>query len=254
MWQIPEAQAPPRDGIRRSSEGFTLLELLVALSILSFIMASLYISLGSSATHAHRLRDRLEQQQAARLALQRIMADLEGAFIPPTGTNVLFEGIRGEGETGRSDRVEFVASHYVWEEPEKKVGDLALIAYSLALPPDGQGNRLVRHKKPLHGEAPREEDSSIVILDGVRELAFEYLDQQGGRSEVWPARDAGNKAALPAAVRVTLVLGPSEEEALRFSTLVAIPTGARMSAPPESAAGEGAQGGLRPPGSGEFGR
>ncbi|MBI3126761.1 MAG: prepilin-type N-terminal cleavage/methylation domain-containing protein [Candidatus Tectomicrobia bacterium] len=238
MSRIPDASRRLRGKGPGAPRGFSLLELMVALAILSFVMAALYVSVGSSAAHARRLRERMEHHQAARRAMQRMAADLEGLFVPPVEAAPLFSGDRGDADTGRADRIEFVTPVYTWGQSVQQTDDLAVVAYWLAT--DGEGNRLLRQKRPLNGEVLAE-GRSTVILEGVKELRFEYLDRKGTRSDAWAGR---GPASLPAAVRVTFILeGGGGAGDAAFSTLIALPAGARLPAPEKGAppAGGGAR-------------
>lgn len=205
--------------------GFTLLELLVALSILGLLMAGLFYSLGSSASLAHRLRDRFERQYDVRLALRRLAADLEAAYLPPGERSALFSGERSIQPAGTAGRLEFLTFLSPWEQDEEG-GDLALVGYALRPEPERGGNLLVREWKAWGTARPEDEPRTAVVLEGVKELILQFLDREGRESVDWPPGLASGKgSSMPAAVRVTLVLERGQEGPQRFSTLLPIPAG-----------------------------
>ncbi|MFQ5894269.1 MAG: type II secretion system protein GspJ [Nitrospinota bacterium] len=226
MWrgESPSLSGPAGAGREEFPRGFTLLELLVALSILAAIVAGLYLSIGTNASFARRLRSRLEGQQAARLALQRVAADLAGALWSPGRAHLYFEGARQEGPTGRTDRLSFTAAIYRWGEEGGKRDELAAVSYSLG-PGPGGGSLLRQESPPLAGGAPAASEGPVVILEEVRELAFSYLDTEGGAHDNWSTRSPEERAQLPAAVRLTVRLGSGPDEGRTLSTLAAVPAG-----------------------------
>lgn len=218
--------------------GFTLLELLISLSILAVLMAGLFFSLGTTGSYSRRLVDRFERQYDVRLALRRLAADVEGFYLPPGEKNPLFRG-EHSSEPGASGRLEFLAFLPPWEEDEK-TGDLALVGYSLQPDPGGRGNLLVRHSRPwalLNSEAkPRQ----AVVLEGVREFRLRFLDGDGRESEKWPpAAPSEREHLVPAAVRVILLLERPGEAPERISTTLSVPAGFQLAVQPGKPEGTG---------------
>lgn len=248
--------APFRAG-RGDHSGFTLLELLVAMTILSFLIGGLYLSIGTSSTHAYRIGVRLRNLQAVRIAMQRMAADLGGVQWRAGKTHLYFEGKRDSSFGEGRDRLEFTAVRYRWKEADEKAGELVSIAYSLRA--DGKSANLIREETPLLGASRGA--TSVPILAGVESLSFAYLDRENAVRESWDTR-AGEEgeAALPAAVRISIKIRIEDSDRV-FSILVPVPLGLYDAGKPADEAGvqeqgsggkAGAQeqGGGEPPGQG----
>ncbi|MEE9256359.1 MAG: type II secretion system protein GspJ [bacterium] len=213
--------APFRAGRGGAPGGFTLLELLVAMTVLSFLIGGLYLSIGTSWTHAHRIGVRLRSRQAVRIAMQRMAADLGGVQWGAGKTHLYFEGKRDSGIDGGRDRLEFTAVRYRWKEADEKADELVSIAYSLRT--DGKTANLIREERPLLGGSRRA--ASDPIRAGVEALSFAYLDGDTAVREGWDPRAGGaGEAALPAAVRISIKIRIEDSDQV-FSTLVAVPLG-----------------------------
>ncbi|MFL5328032.1 MAG: prepilin-type N-terminal cleavage/methylation domain-containing protein [Gemmataceae bacterium] len=77
------APLPTREGIR---DGFTLLEVLMALAISVLLMAALYVSMDVLLRYAQAGRERVDEAVLARALLQRIRSDVSSAITPIQGS------------------------------------------------------------------------------------------------------------------------------------------------------------------------
>jgi general secretion pathway protein J len=174
---------------RRAANGFTLLELLVAVTVLVLLSAVLGggVRFGLAAWQAgERRADRMEEPAAVHALLRR---QIESAY-PLTRRRgepaVVFEGTR--------DRLRFVTTL------PARLGVPGLADVTLYR--DGGALRLAW--QPLGERVAAAE--AVVLLDGVEDLAFAYY---GGPARTAPAEwrdDWAEAGFLPALVRVSLRL------------------------------------------------
>ena len=207
---------------QKKSNGFTLLEILVALSILSLIMAVLFTSLGSSATHAKRIRERLEAQQMLRLAMQRIAADFEGVYWRKDKEHLFFLGKQENGQRGREDKIEFTAIRPRWNSSGNR-NELVSISYNLRSLSKGKG--LTREEKSIWGYRDIGSSKPVTLLEGIQELKFEYIDRENRKYEFWSTKGTDDKTSLPAAIRITVKMKRDDGTFQIFSTVMPIPAG-----------------------------
>ena len=214
--------------VRENQAGFTLLEMLVALSILSLMAAGIFASLGSSATHTVRVKARLESQQALRTALQHIASDIEGVYWVKGAQHLFFTGKRGDGGKGRRDELEFTAMRRRLRRRGERSGDLVSIAYSLSTATGEQ--KLIRTESLMRGGKESLAAPPATLVENVESVAFEYLDREAGKSSSWTANDENkDDVSLPAAVRVTLGIAGEKKS---ISMLIPIPMGLRAPVEP----------------------
>jgi prepilin-type N-terminal cleavage/methylation domain-containing protein len=139
---------------RSDSRGFAFVELLVALALVGIVL----LTLTGLLQHGERAyldgTARLEAQQSARVALERLGRELRGAGIDPRGTG--FPPLVNPTSTGFTIQNDLNGDGVI-------AGNRETIAYSLT------GRTLRRNAGG--GAQP--------VVDGVEALAFTYLDAAG---------------------------------------------------------------------------
>lgn len=222
-----------------AERGFTLLEVLLAMTVLGVVVAMLSLSLsGSLRVYEGTERDE-EIYTMAQTAMRRITEDLAAAFAgkdgPFVGENVLENG-------HRADTLRFCSRAHLVFNPEKQKPGLALIGYRLEKEEgEEQKFRLLRSDQLLlpgqetEEEAPR--PPAFVLADNLRSLQFTYFDSQGQEFDNWQAEvgaetsekgeGATPRGPLPAAVHCVLEfwLDADRETTQLFSTRIVLPVG-----------------------------
>ncbi len=214
--------------------GFTLLEILLAVTVLGTVMAMLTLSLSATlrAVDATEIQEQVYHQ--AQTALRRISNDLaaatEDVAIPFTGTKLELDGQRADG-------LAFVSLAHLVLNREKQVPGRALIRYRLD--PDQSDRRRLRLLRSdtlaLPGvdyeEDGEDEARPFLLADNLRSIRFVYFDRDGQEFDNW-GQEQDKKAGqpprpLPAVVHCQLEfwLDPDKETALTFATAVVLPAG-----------------------------
>lgn len=154
----------------RAGSGFTLVEVMVSVAILSMVGVMIYstvaVTLNSQKTaeqiHAH--------YHAGWVAMSKMVRDLTNAFI---SRHVgVMERNRETLFIGRDDRVLFTyLGHFRWfpEEPES---DQGVVSYSV------KSGRLIRREKTMIDDNAEKGGVEEVLVEGVKELEFEYWDPE----------------------------------------------------------------------------
>ena len=218
--------------VRKGPEGFTLLELLVAMAIFAAVIAMVYGAYRSTFRITGDSEGKLQTGTMARVALDRISEDLETVY---TGKGGYLQGVREENATGRADRLVFTSTSHLRFSGEEQSAGYALLGYSLEKDGDSGLFRLYRADVPaLPGgeENPDEEWKGYEICTGLVGFQIDYMDEHGVASDEWQSHDeapgwsdALGPGRYPALVRVTLQFAASAEDAERvsYSTAVALP-------------------------------
>jgi general secretion pathway protein J len=184
---------------RNSQDGFTLIEVLLALTIFALMGTILYgaFSLGHGAVE--KSQKSFETNQKLRAVDELLGSYIRSAFpyrSTPQTAPLLF--------TGESAELTFVSSFSLamggrgmakvrlfWEGDEKRGGTLRLEEETPVRVQDEEGNE--GHEGLRNG---------MVIREGVKEFRISYLDPQS-EEEQWEERwDAGERNGLPRAVRL----------------------------------------------------
>ena len=177
---------------RRRSAGFSLIEILVAMTLTGLVLAAIAMVTAKWLPAWQRGLGRVQQSELVALALDRMAADLSAAaFLPAVqgGTEPLF--------VGSSERVVFV------REVLAPGAARGLEIVELAPVPDGRGSAMVRRTAPY---APTAEagglpsfGAPVRLLRPPVSVSFSYA----GRDGAWHAEWRGEEE-LPRAVRMVV--------------------------------------------------
>ncbi|MBN2337377.1 MAG: prepilin-type N-terminal cleavage/methylation domain-containing protein [Acidobacteria bacterium] len=227
----------------RTESGFTLLELIVALTLVALMAVALWAAFSISLRSWSTGTARIEAGQAHRYVLDTTRKQIASAYplqADATGTQ---PAAPSPVFYGRSDGLLFVSlsSRRFFESP-----GLTLASYR-AVPDDGGRVALVAGERRYTGgevdpEAPPE---GSALFDGLAECVFEYFDpgQEPGEARWVPEWDGSASGTLPAAVRLTLVSPDAGSGG--FGRQMVIPIRARDTLTASSVLNPFAAGGLR---------
>lgn len=180
----------------RRAAGFTLLEVLVAVTLLSIAVAAVYANFSIGLNSYQKGTKRGELIQQARGGLRFLQSDLG-------------KMVRGAGETGAftKERLSFLM---VADDQESR---LQSVTYAIA------GSEMIRSVAPAG--AKDRDGSSFPLVRGITSAGFEYCTADGWVTDL--QRNAGEEQA-PLGVRITLGLAAEGEDALfRTAFLLAPP-------------------------------
>jgi general secretion pathway protein J len=178
----------------RRARGFTLLEVLIALSIVGLLLTIAFGGLRVAMAAWRQGEDRAEAHQHVR-AIAYTLSRAVGAAYPYRATRgtspeqvVLFAG------TDR--RVEFVTQ----SPPLPLQAPIAFTAVVIALG-DGDDTGLVVRERALPNRDPFTEGTVVMRDPSVTSLALKFLNEDGAWVDVWDGQDA---KTIPRAVRLAL--------------------------------------------------
>ena len=175
-----------------SQRGFTLVEVLIAVSVFAILAGSVYLALSSLADAAFVHRERSEELAELQLTLARLEADLRQLTSRPIRTE---DGGLKPALVGEHDR--FEATRAGWGNPQgQRRSQLQRFAWRIV------GEELVRGTWPVTDRASAANAQDEPALAAVRELRIEYRGHDGRWLEQWPAE--ASVQVLPAALRYRL--------------------------------------------------
>ena len=212
-------------------QGFTLIEILLAIFIFSVVLSAIY----GSYTATFRVIDTVEKQatayRQARIAMTRITEDLESSYYSELVTDKEpFVGTEGEAQGKRADTLRFISkAHLVFNDEELAAGK-AQIFYDVREDETADGLALYRHDTPELTIGSVEESEGLLLCDHLVEVLFSYFDAEGNEQSSWDAADTDfmEKTArerIPRMVAITLRFrNASEPQApYTFMTSVILP-------------------------------
>ncbi len=210
------------------SSGFTLLEILMAISILAIVISLAYGSYRATFRIIDSTESQTEIYNKARIAMDRISTDLGSLYL---GTNGFLQGKPQNLGNREADTVRFTSTaHLVLNRKEQAAG-YATIGYTVEEDPETKGLRLFRQDvafRPVEGEAP-ETSKGLLLCDGLQEVKFFYHRNKQEKQDNWDSKEiekADTKARkLPDWIEINLLfIDPVvADKPIWFSTAVTFP-------------------------------
>lgn len=222
---------------RGSRRGFTLIELVVAITVLAFVTMLLYgafSTLKSSRDGLARIQDRYRE---GRIAMARITRDLQSAYISqhvPISPALVVQKTAFVGKVGMpGHRIDFNAFSNIQRDRSAHVSDQIEVSYYMADNPEQPGtNDLLRRTSEYPDLEPGKGGRVDVLASDVDLFELEYLDATTGLwTENWDTTQAiGQANRLPLQVRIRLVMRQGKRSGsdqgrgtLKFQTTVTVP-------------------------------
>jgi len=223
-------------------KGFTLIEVLVAMTLFSVVMTAVYAAFQTGARVWRHGEENMQMFQDARVALTLLARELRSAF-PEAGHLFL-----GEDDTSghrHNDRIEFFAVRPPLDPSQGQEARILKISYYVDQARGGRGQVLRRQEQIVTGPIPTQEQFAklgkkerlikmekpwrCILATNVDSLDFQYMWKQ----EWVPFCTQG--FGLPEVIEVALTLRGEEKrsDTRRFVTAVRIPVGHGQGPPRE---------------------
>jgi general secretion pathway protein J len=200
--------------------GFTLLEVLLAMTILVVIMSVVYGSFSTASRNVEQAEAARDETDLARTLLSKLTDDLANAYVnpamtatsqavsKPVGLTILYGKKEEVGEGDEKIRHDSLALTTLtnWRKPDSKETELLEVGYSFKEKPDGTGYSLFRReKRELSADMPPLEGGvEYEITDRVEGLQFRYYNET---TKTWLDEwDTRTRPGLPKAVEIALTL------------------------------------------------
>ncbi|MCW7752955.1 prepilin-type N-terminal cleavage/methylation domain-containing protein [Desulfobotulus sp. H1] len=225
-------------GFRRSlsdavagKAGFTLMEILVAMVILSIIMGASYASFRAIAGTDQALGPMLKNLEQGRMAMERLSKDFRAVWVslPPsyripelfddTGDPFYFEA--GEERVGSimMPYVRLAADSHLPFYGSSLRG-IARIAYSIRERSDG--SLALFRSDHLHPYPDEDAELRFLVCEDVTVFELEFLDSDGRWHRGWDSQSRDYGYGTPRSVRIRLESGSGADKR-RMETEVLIP-------------------------------
>ena len=178
---------------RRRTGGYTLIEVIVAVTVFAFLAAGAYIALDGLSRAAMDHRERSVEFGRLQMALARLDGDLR-----QLATRAV-RGPDGQHEPALAgERIRLAGTRAGWANPaSQRRGTLQRFSWQFSQ------NELQRSSWPVTDRVPASQPLNETLLEGVALVEFRYRDRQGRWRDEWPS-GTDELAHLPAAIEITL--------------------------------------------------
>jgi len=218
-------------------KGFTLLEILIAISIFASVLSTIFISYTGTFNVLDQTESRANIYRMARIALERMQEDLESAYFI-SGTekseskenpfdSTPFIGKDAEIDGRDADTLSFISrAHIDFDEEENGTG-ITGISYYVGENEKGDGFILYRSDTPRFAKAPEEGTGGLILCDGLFSVDFTYYDGDSKSLEKWDSTGDELKDKFPVMVEIELsfIDNSNTEIPVKFILNVSLPMG-----------------------------
>lgn len=184
--------------------GFTLMEVLIAVTITSVIGMGIWQVINSVVASRDRVNDLANQFDGLQKTVLLLERDITQIVNRPARD--IYGDFQG-ALTTREDGYEFMLTRQGWRNPlGLRRSSLQRVAWEYT------GNELRRHYWPVVDQGQEESRREVLLLDNVQAFGVRLLDKDGNRQEQWPPEDVLTElaaaerptAALPRGIEVSL--------------------------------------------------
>jgi type II secretion system protein J len=216
--------------MRRSSQysGFTLLEVLIALSILALVFSGLYSAYNETLETTAIVENGKDVEQVARLTLGQMVDDFKCLYYHESEGNqkdspyrFVTGALETEGEVGKV--IEFASTAHLGLDEHYPSRRINRVCYLLEKQGEtGPHYRLIRREYPFVGLQGEGQEIDFELADGVEEVIFTFVDAEGREAAQWDSSLPENSGKFPRLVRIGLrmAVGASGQSRL-FAAAVA---------------------------------
>jgi general secretion pathway protein J len=198
----------------RSARGFTLVELLVAIVVLSMISILIYNAFASMKRSREGIERVDDRYREGRLAMARMIRELQSAYISlhaPLNTSLLIQRTAFVATTGTpADRLDFNSFSNRRLDKNSHVSDQCELSYFGSPNPELSGvTDLARRISTTLDLDPKKGGRVDVLATDIDLFDLQYLDPMSGNwVDTWDTTQTltGQPARLPIQVRILLVL------------------------------------------------
>jgi len=211
-----------------SRRGFTLLEILMAISIFAIVVSLAYGSYRSTFRIINQTESQIELYNQARITMDRISCDLGSLYLGSSGF------LQGKAQTignKEADSLQFTSTAHLVLNREEQPAGYATISYTVEEDPETRELNLFRHDqafRPAEGNEPAT-GNGILLCEGLQEVRLLYYDDKGEQKDSWDSKEIEeadtNAQKLPDRIEISLLFADPAADGtpVRFTTATTFP-------------------------------
>ena len=198
---------------RRGVRGMTLVEVLVAVTILAMVATVVFGGFSQTMINKQRIEEQADRSHVIRVALERMVSELSMAYVsihvnpnPALQTmNTCFIG----GRSGRAHRIDFTSFSHRRLYRDAHESDQNELSYFVTEHPERRDELvLARREQNRVDEDPQTGGTVQILVEDVLDFEVEYLDQVTGQwTDSWDTREVTHQPnRLPVQVQLRLTV------------------------------------------------
>jgi prepilin-type N-terminal cleavage/methylation domain-containing protein len=216
----------------RTIEGFTLLEVMIAIGIMATILVILFGTYSAAVDRAARTRDLSQVYHEARVLLQLMANDLRSAYVkePIEQAQQALQQAKtqpitfvGEDRTevnNPSDTLNF-STLLPTQRPDIPDTEMCRVTYSIEpVNESSQTRALFRRMNCSLDPEASDQDHLFLLTELVRGIDFKYYDDQGTEYLDWNSRQSRGGKRMPARMKITVLLADQHGQLRPFEMIL----------------------------------
>lgn len=204
-----------------SQDGLTLLEVLVAIAILSIILGVIYSTFFSASKASRMLESDEDVYQTARSLIGMFSQELRALYYyqdPSTKKSFGLAGIDAEVDGHPADSVFFITSSHRRKGENAREGTMAEIGYFFDVDETSGKKQLIKSEDPGLDLDFEKGGTLFLLTDRVEEMDITYYKKQ---TDEWQKEwDMDTQNALPDLIRIELSILDDRDHPTRFDAEV----------------------------------
>lgn len=217
---------------RATRAGFTLIEILVAVTIIAMVSTLIYTGFAQTSRNKQRIEGDLERNHEVRVGIERMARELSMAYASAQlNSSAALQTVRTAlvgTEAGRGSRIDFTSFSHQRLYRDAHESDQNELSYYVGEDPDDKARHsLLRREQRRPDADPLKGGQVQVLIHDVTKFDLAYLDPQSGLwIRTWDSTQAAMQPnRLPSQVQIKVTVpnlrgtGPDET----FGTRAAVP-------------------------------
>jgi general secretion pathway protein J len=196
---------------RRSSGGFTLLEVTIAVAVTAFIGLTLGMAFNTTSAAKETMEAQSEKYRMLRTAMNRMEREISAAFLSDRydATRYRDQYDRPTNFVGAKDKLMFTSMAHQRLYSDAKESDQMVVEYSVKSSTDRAAKGrydLMRREKVVFDERMDRGGTEEALFEGIKRVEFQYWDSDKKQwIDEWDTRRTERKTILPTRVKFTLI-------------------------------------------------
>jgi general secretion pathway protein J len=207
---------------RASERGLTLLEVMIAVAVLTLISVLIYGAFSTINRGKQNASQLAERYRLARMTMNRISRELSESYLSAHLAATPALNVRNTAFIGTSRRVDFNAFAHRRIVKDSHESDQCEISYFVATDPKkATQSDLARREQTIIDDLPGKGGVSSILIDDIDSFNLKYLDPLTGLwTETWDSTSAAAQLGrMPLQVQIKLVMkGGPAGDMIRLAT------------------------------------
>lgn len=209
---------------RRSPRGFTLLEVIIAVAVTSFIGLTLGYAFNSTAGTKEVMESQAERYRMLRTAMNRMEREIAAAYVSDRYDAKRYRDAfdRPTNFVGGKERLMFTSLAHQRLYADAKETDQMLVEYQVKSSTEKGArsrNDLFRREKTLLEDRMDRGGTEDVLFEGVKRVEFSYWDTEKKQwVDEWDTRRNERKGLLPTRVKIILTAVDETNKEVKYTT------------------------------------